>query len=274
MKKKIRIAGTMLMWASGIGQVNQAFALEDSQNVWQDDGYVLFIYPAGWNQYGETMSRQLIADESVQAAADDAVLMPAPIYQNRSEENKKKAADVMGALTYPGDMSNISYPAIVFYEKGGRAYATLCGERLMNSDVAEVKHDLKPDSTLGKAAVVVARDWVREYRYGQGRSPDTTPTKGAAVVMKNIPVQKPGSYTISFKLTDGRDGIPVNKMRLMDGKKSVLTIDEPVEINWRATEQSRMFRVCKMLKNPALEMTFGNDSDKRSSWGEISIHSN
>ena len=75
-----------------------------------DDGYILFIYPEGWDKYGEKLCKKLVADNGVKAAAGSAALILAPIYQKRTEATNAEARKIMGNLGYPGDMSDISYP--------------------------------------------------------------------------------------------------------------------------------------------------------------------
>ena len=138
---------TLLLLASltlPVGLVSPAHAakeytsFEAAQQQVTDTGYILFFYPAGWDKYGEKLCKKLIADQAVCAAAGDAVMLMAPVYQKRNEETNAKAKKTMGHLGYPNDMSDISYPAIVFYEKGGRMYSTLCGEKLMTASAKEV----------------------------------------------------------------------------------------------------------------------------------------
>lgn len=368
----------------------------------KDAGYIAFIYPAGWDRYGERFCRRLLADKKVLAAAGDTVLLAVPIYQNPTEEQKKLAERMRGRLAYPGDMSDISYPALVFYEKGGRQYASLHGERLMKStpeQVAELvrsrvaakkKQDallkkanaaaegrkkallllessrvsglewpgglreaiqkadpqdssgaaaalsfsfspardetltaflkrldtvlenpvytndqkqracaaaighvrrsvgmiaggsiieryarnmraLNPDSPLGLAAPVIMRDWVREYRYGQGWSPEVLPGQPIPMVMKGVPISAPGTYTVTFRIVTGRDALAVNKLRLLDGNRCVAEDTTARAVTWSATTQVYTLSVKEAVKNPALEITFGNTPDKRSTWGDITV---
>lgn len=368
-------------------------------------GYIVFIYPAGWDRYSEKICRKLIADADVRRAAGDAALLLAPIYQNRNDANNAEAQKAMGALAYPGDMSDISYPAIVFYEQGGRQYSTIHGRELMSADAAQVAelirqrlsakkeqdsllsranaatdpaekaryllestrvsgpewpdglkqamqqadpddksgylavldfgfapqeneamedflkrldsvldnprytegqkqrvcaaaighirrslgtraggslitkyatimHKLDPDSPLGLSAPVVMRDWVQEYRYGQGWSPEVLPGNDTPLLMLDVPINKPGIYTVTFKIVTGRDAVQVKKLRLMDGSRCIVEDNTPRDITWSATRQSYILIVKKALKNPALEITYGNAPDKRSTWGEITVKKN
>ena len=368
-----------------------------------DDGYILFIYPADWDRYGEKLCKKLVADAGVKAAAGKAALILAPIYQNRNDKTNAEAKKVMGSFGYPHDMSDISYPALIFCEKGGRTYATLYGESLMKASTAEVAelikarmnakkqqqalldksgetndpkekarlilaatrvngvdwpqqaketirkidpsdsagciaamdfgfglgkgesvesllqrldkvlendlltpwqkqracaaaighvrraygplaggpiitkyarimHKLDPESTLGVSAPVVMRDWVKQYRYGMGWSEQIIPSAAIPMLMHDVPITKPGTYVVHFKLTTGRDGIIVKSLRLMDGNKCVASHDEPCEVSWAAgTQKDITLTVKKALKNPTLEITYGNDPGKRSTWGEITI---
>ena len=375
---------------------------EQAQQHVTDTGYIVFIYPAGWDKCGEKLCKKLIATESVKTAAGDAALLLAPIYQIRDEKNNAAAKNVMGVLSYPGDMADISYPAIVFYEKGGRQYATIHGRELMRATpdqvatlvkerlaakkkqeellsksrtatspdetaklllessrisgiawpgglredmqaadpgdkhgylgalnfgfspkqgesmldflsrldavlahelyspwqkqracaaaighirrslgtmaggslitkYAKAMHKLDPDSTLGVSAPVVMRDWVRRYHYGQGWSQEIIPSAPIPMLMHDVPMEKTGTYSVTFKLTTGRDGIRINRLRLMDGERCIASHDSPRDVSWGNTQQVYTFTVKTPLKNPALEITYGNPPDKRSSWGDITV---
>ncbi len=368
-----------------------------------DDGYILFFYPEGWDRYGKKLCEALISNPGVKAAAGNAALVLAPVYQDRNEKTNATAKQVMGNLGYPHGMSDISYPALVFYEKSGRSYATLHGAALMNASAPEVAKQIKarldakkeqqalldksgsvtdtgekvrlllaaarvegvswpdrlketirsidpsdahggiasldfgfgaknnesledflkrldavlanpqltawqkqracalaighirrsygmmaggplitqyatamreldPESTLGLSADVVIRDWVREYRYGQGWSSEIIPAGPVPMLMHDVPMQTPGTYAVTFKLTTGRDGIRVNRLRLLDGDKCIASEDSPRDVSWNQTRQVYTFTVKEPLTNPILEITYGNAPDKRSSWGEISVN--
>lgn len=380
----------------------QYSSFEAAQQKVTDTGYIVFFYPAGWDKYGEKLCKKLIRDEGVCSAAGDAVMLLAPVYQRRNADTDAKAKKMMGHLGYPHDMSDISYPAIVFYEKGGRMYSTLCGETLMKASAPEVSklikqrldakkkqqalldksgqtadvgektrlilastriegidwpqgvretlkkidpsdthgccaaldfhfginagesidditkrldkvlenplltnwqkqracatvighirrnygtmaggplitkyakamHKLDPKSALGVSAPVVMRDWVRVYRYGMGWSDGIIPAGPIPMQMHDVPMQKPGTYTVTFKLTTGRDGIRINRLRLMDGSKCIAADDTPRDVSWNNTEQTYTFTVKKALKKPVLEITYGNAPDKRSTWGNITV---
>ena len=406
MKKSLFLLLTGTMLAGMISPVQAAkeyTSFEAAQQKVTDTGYILFFYPAGWDKYGEKLCKKLISDQAVCTAAGDAVMLMAPIYQKRNEETNAKAKKTMGNLAYPNDMSDISYPAIVFYEKSGRMYSTLCGEKLMKASATEVAtlikqrldakkkqqafldksgattdiaektrmvlssaqvegiewpnnlketlksidptdahgcraaldfgfgaqanesmesflsrldaalanpkltswqkqracaaaighirrsygsmaggplitkyakamHKLDPDSALGVSAPVVMRDWVRVYRYGMGWSNEIIPAGTVPMLMQDVPIKKPGTYTVTFKLTTGRDAVRINRLRLMDGDTCIASEDTPRDVTWSNTQQTYTFKVKKSLKSPALEITYGNAADKRSTWGEITVN--
>lgn len=395
----VALSATMTPTVHAAQQYN---SFEEAQKKVTDTGYIVFFYPEGWDKYGEKLCKKLVADEAVRNAAGDAAMLLAPVYQRRNEETNAKAKKMMGNLGYPHDMSDISYPAIVFYEKGGRMYSTLCGETLMKASVpevaklvkqrldaknkqqtlldksgkatdlgekmrlilastrvegvdwpqnikdtmkkldpsdtqgciaaldfnfgisggesveditkrldkvlenqlltawqkqracatvighirrsygtmaggplitkyAKVMKKLDPKSALGVSAPVVMRDWVREYRYGMGWSDGIIPAGPIPMQMHDVPMQKPGTYTVTFKLTTGRDGIRINSLRLMDGNKCIAADDTPRDVTWGNTQQTYTFTVKKALKKPVLEITYGNEPNKRSSWGNITV---
>ena len=406
MKKTLSIllSGIMLTSMSLPTQAAEQYSTfaEAQANV-TEAGYILFIYPKGWDKYGEKLCKKLIADSGVKAAAGSAALILAPIYQNRTDATNAEVKKIMGNFGYPGDMSDISYPALIFYDKNGGQYATLHGEELMTASVPEVAaligarmaakkkqqalldqsgttddtgkkvklimqatrvegiswpHNVKetiksldpedkygcraaldfgfgvqngesmddflkrldgvlknellspwqkqnacataighirrsfgytaggplitkyakimrkldPKSTLGVAAPIVMRDWVKEYRYGQGWSDQIIPAAPVPMLMHDVPITKPGTYVVNFKLTTGRDGIIINRLRLMDGDKCVASHDEKCEVSWSAgIDKNITLTVKKAVKNPILEITYGNAPDKRSTWGEIKV---
>ena len=398
----LALALATLPLSEAVAAARQFPNFEAAQAVGQKSGYIVFIYPSGWDRYGEKLCRKLIADTRVLKAAGNAALLLSPIYQNRNEDTNAKVKQIMGKLGYPGDMADISYPAIALYEKDGRMFATIHGEELMKAKPEEVAqlisrkleanrrqsqilqqahaakdakeknrlflassrvpglgwppglkevmkqvdpednhgyraalefgfgtqkdesmedflkrldgvlvnelltpaqkqracavaighirrslgttagasliskyaaamHKFDPDSTLGLSAPVVMRDWVRQFRYGQGWSPEVIPGCDMPLLMHDVPISKPGSYDVNFRFETGRDGIHINRLRLMDGNRCVAEDATPHVVNLSARQHTTTFTVSKELKKPRLEFTFGNAPDKRSTWGYITV---
>lgn len=374
-----------------------------AQSTGEKNGYIAFFYPAGWDRHGEKLCRNLIANEAVLAAAGQSALLLVPIYQQRTRETNAECNKILGKLSQPGDMSDISYPAIAFYGMGAEMYATIHGEALMKASTAEIAakikqklaarqkqddilgqahaatdpaeknrlfmesaridglawprellntmkivdpndelgyiaamhfnfhmwkneslesflqrldkvlednklsagqkqracaaaighirrsigtiaggplitkyakamHKLDPTSPLGLSGPVVMRDWVKQYRYGQGWSPDVIPGSEAPVLMQDVPIKKAGTYHVVFKLTDGRDALHVKSVRLMDGSQQVTEDTTPRSTTWSQTTQTFTLTTKKTVKNAALEITFSNDSEHRSTWGNITVN--
>lgn len=404
MMKQISIlaAGLLLVGAplTASAKVYDTYA-EASAQV-GDAGYVAFIYPKGWDRYGEKLCRKLLADRAVQAALGNAAVVMAPIYQNRTASTNEECSKAMGPLAYPHDMGDISYPAIIFYEKGGRQYASLHGEELMTATPEEVAKSIKtrfaakkkqddilnqanatedpekkshfywqstrvkwvnwpgglqdamrkynpedkggylaalnfgfsikdgesaeqlmarlkevlknplysthqkqnacaatighlrrslgmiagaayitkcakamqkldPKSTLGLAAPVVMRDWVREYRYGQGWSPESLPGCDSPILMTDVPIENKGTYSVNFKIVTGRDVLMVKSVRLMENGRCVAEDTTPRTVTWTETQQTFTLHVKKNVRKASLEFIFSNPPDKRSTWGEITV---
>ena len=55
----------------------------------------------------------------------------------------------------------------------------------------------------------------------------------------------------------------------MDGNKCIVSDDTPRDVTWSNTQQTYTFTVKQALKNPALEITYGNEPNKRSTWGDL-----
>lgn len=381
-----------------------AFAAENfeqAQSRLTDTGYIVFFYPADWDKFGKKLCNKLYNSDKVRQAAGDAVLLKAPVYQTGSDAQKTAAKDIMGKLGYPGDMSRISYPAIVFYEKCGRSYASLGAESLVDAGVdkvaATVKNRLEakkrqdallaranaaagaerarlllqsaqvpglewpgglrdamakadpqdasgcraaldfscnpgkdesmdaylkrvdaalentlltpgqkqracamaighvrrsmgmmaggdiirkyatamqkldPESTLGLAAPVVLRDWVKEYRYGQGWSPEVLPGSPTPMKMHGAPIKAPGEYTVSFYIVTGRDAVSIRSVRLLDGDKAVAADEREQQVDYNTRTRTYSLSVKKEVKNPVLEIVYLNDAGHRSTWGNVTV---
>ena len=51
------------------------------------------------------------------------------------------------------------------------------------------------------------------------------------MLMHDVPMKKPGTYNVTFKITTGRDFIRINRLRLMDGNRCIVSEDTPREAN-------------------------------------------
>ncbi len=397
----IAVAAAMCVLPTQAARVVETFA--EGQSVVQDAGFMVFIYPGDWDRYGERLCRSLMADRGVRRAAGDAVMLALPIYQRPSDEMREAANRIRGSLSYPHDMSDISYPAILFYEKEGRHYATIQGTDLMNAtparvaqlvaarmtakrnqddilrrsresqDVSEqarlllessrvsgidwpgglreaikrvdpedtqgvlaalnfnlggprqnetladylarldsalenplispeakqracaavighvrrslgmmggaqyirkyagIMRSLNPESPLGLAAPVVLRDWVQEYRYGQGWNPDTIPGQAVPLQMTGAPINAAGTYVVNFQITTGRDPLFISSVKLYDGERLVAADEHESAVTYAAPNQRYKLEVSRAVRNPVLEFIFTNRTDNRSSYGNITV---
>lgn len=402
--KSIFLLSLFVVCAGSLAPLQAAFAAENfeqAQSRLSDTGYIVFFYPADWDKFGKKVCTKLYGSEKVRKAAGDAVLLLAPVYQEGSDAQKAAAKSIMGTLGYPGDMSRISYPAIVFYEKNGRSYACLGAESLVDVSVDKVatavkkrleakKHQdallaqaasasgaekarlllrsarveglewpaglrdamakadpndtagcraaldfsctpgkdeslpaylkrvdaaldnelltpdqkqrtcamaighvrrsigmmsggelirryastmqkLNPESPLGLAAPVVLRDWVKEYRYGQGWSPEVLPGSPTPMKMLGAPIGAPGEYTVSFYIVTGRDAVRIRSVRLLDGSKLIAADEREQLVDYSTRTRTYTLSVKKEVKCPVLEIVYLNDADHRSTWGNVTV---
>jgi hypothetical protein len=137
---------------------------------------------------------------------------------------------------------------------------------------ATAMQKLDPESTLGLAAPIVIRDWIKEYRYGQGWSPETLPGSAAPVRMKgDIPIKEAGNYAVSFYIVTGRDSLQVGSVRLLDGEKCVASDEQERLVDYANRTQVFNLQVKKAVRKPVLEIVFKNDAGHRSTWGNIEV---
>ncbi len=109
-----------------------------AQKLVEEDGYIIFAYADGWDEYSKSRCEALIKNDAIRKAAGDAVLMPLPIPEQPDEKRRKKQDELRGGLNVPGCMS---YPALIMLDSKGQYYASIEGgpvARGKASDLAEL----------------------------------------------------------------------------------------------------------------------------------------
>lgn len=109
----------------------------------KDDGYIAFVYGPDWDKRSTAICKKLINDPAVQAAAGDAVLILAPLYQDPTDKQKTQQEGIWGSLPQPHPHSAHTYPALHFYDKNGRLAGFVRGHVMVKGDPAEVAAEVK-----------------------------------------------------------------------------------------------------------------------------------
>lgn len=86
------------------------------------DGYVLVVYPDGWDSQSATVAKQWLASESLLKAMGDSAVLTVPLPQVSTDETKDKHAQILGPLTLP---KASLYPAIFLMDSDGDHYGTV-----------------------------------------------------------------------------------------------------------------------------------------------------
>ncbi len=107
----------------------------EAKKLVKDDGYIIFAYADGWDEYSKKRCERLMADKLIRKAARQAVLMPFPIPEKPDEARQKKQGELRGELNIPGSHS---YPALIFIDKDGWHYATLIGREVARGSSKEL----------------------------------------------------------------------------------------------------------------------------------------
>ncbi len=107
----------------------------EAKSMVKEDGYVIFTFADGWDEYSRKACQDLMADDAVRKAAGDAVMMALPYPESPDEERKKKQQELLGGLNVP---TPHSFPALVLLDKQGRHYATIFGRPVARVDAAAV----------------------------------------------------------------------------------------------------------------------------------------
>ncbi len=107
----------------------------EAQKLVQDDGYIIFIYADGWDEFSEARCRQLMADAAIRKAAGKAVFMPLAYPECADEARWQKQREYLGGLRMP---TPSSFPALIFLDRDSRHYATLKGREVSRGTTAEL----------------------------------------------------------------------------------------------------------------------------------------
>ncbi len=106
-----------------------------AQKLVKEDGYIIFAYADGWDEFSKGLCEKLMKSEAIRKAAGDAVLMPLPIPEAPDEARRKKQDELRGGLNVPGCMS---YPALIFLNSKGQHYASLEGKAVSRGSAAAI----------------------------------------------------------------------------------------------------------------------------------------
>jgi len=117
MIKKIFIAGLCFIFA--IASANAAvqaktFATAKKKNT--KDGILAYFYGPDWDARGTAMLKTFWNSPEIKAACGDGVMLAVPVYQNPSEKDKKRVAEIRAGMRVP---HIYSFPAVVMYTNGG-----------------------------------------------------------------------------------------------------------------------------------------------------------
>ncbi len=167
---------------------------EAAQAVVTDDGYIIFAYADGWDKFSKKLCEELLSDDAVIKAAGSAVLIPVGIPEQPNELRQQELKKLCGKLNLPGVNS---YPALIFFDKQHRHYATLCGEDVNRSEANELARLITARIKAGKERLRL----LEESNKAQG------PQK-AALLMK--------AYRI--KGLTGADKNTIQNIRKLDNK--------------------------------------------------------
>lgn len=94
-----------------------------------DHGAVLFCYGAGWDQLSEQAYQDYIKSHKIDRAARAAVVVPIPLYDNPTADEKKNFDRIMGGKSLPGGIRTV--PSMVIVDENGSFRASVEGADVM-----------------------------------------------------------------------------------------------------------------------------------------------
>ncbi len=127
-----------------------------------------------------------------------------------------------------------------------------------------------PDSPEGRAADRILREWVKELSYDEGWSPSSLPPDTKPVELKGkLPIEGPGTYTVHFAYTGGRQALTIRSVELYDGKTKVAEDVHNGSTGHANRNNTYTLNVSKPVREPHLFISF--DMKNRDSRGTITI---
>lgn len=140
MKKTVISALVALSLLTGVQAATVVKNYDEAQSHLTDDGYVLVLYPEGWNKNGKKAGLKYVSSDVVLKAAGNAVIIPVPRHQISDEEVQQFRKQLLGKLPLP----NVhSYPAFILLDKDGRHYATVSGLFMRKGDEKQAAAELQ-----------------------------------------------------------------------------------------------------------------------------------
>lgn len=94
-----------------------------------DHGAVLFCYGAGWDQLSEQAYQDYIKSHKIDRAARAATVVPIPLYDNPTADEKKNFDRIMGGKSLPGGIRTV--PSMVIVDENGSFRASVEGADVM-----------------------------------------------------------------------------------------------------------------------------------------------
>lgn len=110
-------------------------SLDEAKAKVTDDGYILFAYAETWDTYGKKVVRKLIKSKKVAEAAGSAILLPYAMDQALDDEARKAFQAQWEGLKIP---NADNYPALLFIDRNGRHYSTICGTYMTKARPSKV----------------------------------------------------------------------------------------------------------------------------------------
>lgn len=109
--------------------------LEEAKAKVTDDGYILFAYAETWDTYGKKVVRKLIKSKKVAQAAGQAILLPYAMDQALDDDARKAFQAQWEGFKIP---NADNYPALLFFDRNGRHYSTICGTYMTKAKPTKV----------------------------------------------------------------------------------------------------------------------------------------
>ncbi len=125
------IIGLILMGMLGtpLLQAGRASTYPDALRKAGDNGAVLFCYGVGWDELSDKAYQDYIKSHKIDRAARAAVVLPIPLYDNPTADEKKNFDRVMGGKSLPGGIRTV--PSMVIVDENGNFRASVEGSDVM-----------------------------------------------------------------------------------------------------------------------------------------------
>ena len=140
MKMNLTAAAITALFAASVQAATFVDSYEEGKDKVGDDGFIVVVYPDGWNAKNTALGKAILKSPEFSKAAGDAVLLEHAIPNITNKEWADARNKRLGPINLPeGTGATLNYPCIYMCDKDGRNYALINADVFRDSKLSKEK---------------------------------------------------------------------------------------------------------------------------------------